>query len=101
MPERKHTRASEVGSARATAQLPGLDIDIGFHRSRDGDWEQVSINVRATPSFEAFARLVESANPFVLWAEAVRLMWAPWLLAAETLMLPSARPRRLPEPRED
>jgi hypothetical protein len=36
------------------------------------------------PSFEAFGRALEAANPFVLWAQAAQLAWLPWL---ETLAL--------------
>jgi hypothetical protein len=63
-----------------------LDIDIIRRRSPDGDWEQVSINVRATPSFAASARVFETANPLAFWAQAAPLMWMPWLLAAQTMM---------------
>jgi hypothetical protein len=68
---------SEDDTTRATAQLPGLDIEI-VHR-RAGDAEQISVHLQAMPSFEAFGRLFENANPFALWAEAAQLMWLPWL----------------------
>lgn len=86
-------------TTRATAHLPGLDIEV-VHRRAPGA-EQISVHVQATPSFEAFGRFVESANPFAFWAEATRLAWLPWLTlfgAAQTLTsLGSARdaPRKL------
>jgi hypothetical protein len=36
--------------------LPGLDIEIIHRRSPSGDAEQISINLQAVPSFEAFGR---------------------------------------------
>ena len=77
----------------ATARLPGLDIEV-VHRSPGGDREEISINLQAVPSFEAFGRFLEAANPFVFWAEATRLTW---LEAARALMLPSSAARTLPK----
>jgi hypothetical protein len=86
-------RDSEIDAVKASAHLPGLDIDIIHKQSPRGDWEQVSINLRATPSFEAFGRFVEAADPFAFWMQAARLMWAPWLIAAQTMMLPQGSQR--------
>jgi hypothetical protein len=86
---------SEIDTTKATAHLPGLDIDIIHRQSPNGDWEQMSINLRATPSFEALGRAFEATDPFTLWVQAARLMWMPWLLAAQTMMLPDGRPRTL------
>ena len=72
---------------RATARLPGLDIEVVHRRSPGGDREEISINLQAVPSLEAFGRFLEAANPFVFWAEATRLTW---LEAARALMLPSS-----------
>jgi len=80
-----------IEPTRATARLPGLDIEIIHRRSPAGDAEQISINLQAVPSFEAFSRYVESANPFAFWAEAVQMTWLPWLAAANA-MLPPSRP---------
>src|SRR5580704_325319 len=96
MPERTHSRESGIDVTKASARLPGLDIDITHRQSPSGEWEQVSINVRATPSFESLGRSFEAADPFTLWVQAARLMWMPWLLAAQTMMLPGDRPRTLP-----
>jgi hypothetical protein len=51
---------------QATAHLPGLKIDVLHQRSPDGDAEQISINLQAVPSFEAFSRYMENVNPLVL-----------------------------------
>jgi hypothetical protein len=87
---KRDLRGSEHDATRATARLPGLDIDIVHNRSPEGEWEQISINLRATPSFEAFGRAFEVINPFTFWAYAARLTWLPWLLAAQTMLPPSS-----------
>ena len=71
---------------KAVAHLPGLDIEIVHHQSSDGLAEQISINLKAVPSFEAFARFYETMNPFVFWAEATRLVWFPWVEAMRAAM---------------
>ena len=73
---------------RATARLPGLEIEILHRRMPGGEGEQLSINLLALPSFEALCRAVESASPFTLWAQAVGMIWLPWFGVARTLMLP-------------
>jgi hypothetical protein len=72
---------------RATTRLPGLDLEIVHRRSPEGDREEISINLQAVPSFQAFGRFLEAANPFVFWAEATRLTW---LEAARALTPPKA-----------
>src|SRR5215470_5291748 len=89
------SRPSEFDATRATARLPGLDIEIIHRRAPDGDAEQISINLQAAPSFEAFGRFLEGANPFAFWMAAAQLAWAPWLEAAR-VMLPASAARSLP-----
>jgi hypothetical protein len=96
MPEGTYSPKSEIDAVKASAHLPGLDIDIIHRQSQSGDWEQISINLRAAPSFDALGRVFEAADPFALWAQAVRSMWMPWWLVAQTMMLPDARTRSLP-----
>jgi hypothetical protein len=91
---------SEIDSTRATAHLPGLDIEIVHHHSPDGLTEQVSINLTATPSLEAFARSIDAWNPFAFWAETMRLAWFPWVEATRAMapgLFPSL-PKAKPEP---
>ena len=76
------------GTTRATARLPGLEIEIVHRRLPGVEAEQISINLQAMPSFEAFGRFLETANPFAFWAQAVQMAWFPWLGTARTLMLP-------------
>jgi hypothetical protein len=75
-------------TTRATAHLSGLDIEIVHRRSPTADPEQVSISLQAVPSFDAFERFLQTANPFAFWVEAAQLAWFPWLGAASALMLP-------------
>lgn len=90
--------AAETGTTRATAHLPGLDIEIMHRRAVEGHAEQISINLRAVPSFEAFGRALEAANPFAFWAQAAQLAWLPWF---ETLALPWTHTPSLPRPSGD
>ena len=63
-------------TTRATAHLPGLDIEIVHRRSPIADVEQISISLQAVPSFE------HSGASFR------QLAWFPWLGATSGLMLP-------------
>jgi hypothetical protein len=78
----------EDGTIRATAHLPGLKIEIVHSRSPTADAEQISINLRAVPSFDAFGRALQTASPFVFWAQAAQMAWLPWLEAASALIFP-------------
>jgi hypothetical protein len=75
-----------IDATRATARLPGLDIEIVHRRLPGGEAEQDSINLEAVPSFEVFGRFVESADPFAFWAQAAQMAWLPWLAAAQTML---------------
>jgi hypothetical protein len=81
----------------AKAQLPGLDIEIVHRRSPGEVAEEISITLRAVPSFEAFGRYLETANPFFFWAQAMQLAWLPWLQAARAMSVPDLP--QLPKPR--
>jgi hypothetical protein len=85
-PDRTDPRQPEP--TRATARLPGLEIEIVHGRSPDGEREQISITMQAVPSFAAFEQYLRAMNPYALWAEAARLAWAPWLQAARITALP-------------
>jgi len=92
---------SEVGATRATARLPGLNIEVVHRRSPDGDSEQISINLQAVPSFEAFGRFLEAANPFTFWVQASGLAWLPWFEAVRAAMLPFSSAPSLPKAGSD
>jgi hypothetical protein len=92
---------SERGATKATARLPGLNIEIVHRQSPSGDAEQISIHLQAMPSFEAFGRFLEDANPFAFWVQASRLAWLPWLEAARAMMLPFGAAPSLPKAGSD
>jgi hypothetical protein len=87
-------------TTRATAHLPGLDIEIEHRRSPNADAERISIHLQAAPSFEAFGRFLEAANPFAFWVRAVQLAWQPWLGAAGMLAPREGAGKALPKPPE-
>ena len=84
--------SSDNDNTRAAASLPGLEIEIVHRRPQGDDLEAFSINLQAMPSFEAFGRFLETANPFVFWVQAMeqamQMAWLPWLGASRALMLP-------------
>jgi hypothetical protein len=81
-------RHDEDDTTRATATLPGLKVEIVHRQSPGGDAEQISINLQAVPSFDAFGRFLETANPFLFWAHVAQMAWAPWIEAARSIALP-------------
>ena len=84
-----------MDETRATARLPHLDVEIVHRRLPEEQAEQLAVSLRASPSFDAFARHLDAqallwpwlaANPFVLWQRLLQVAWQPWL----------GRPRRAP-----
>ncbi len=71
-------------TTRATAHLPGLEIEI-VHRRPTDNVEQILINLQAAPSFEAFGKFLETANPFAFWFRVAEIAWLP---VADMMMLP-------------
>ncbi len=77
-----------MDETRATARLPHLDIEI-IHRRLPGERaEQLAISLRASPSFDAFARALDlqaalwpwlALNPLLAWQRLVLSTWQPWL----------------------
>jgi hypothetical protein len=72
---------------RATADLPGLEIEIIHQRTFD-NVEQISIKLQAVPSFDAFGQFLETANPFAFWFRAVEIAWLPWSGLPQMMMQP-------------
>lgn len=94
---KRDPQQSEERATKATARLPGLNIEVIHRQSPSGDAEQISIHLQAVPSFEAFGRFLEEANPFAFWVQASRLAWLPWLEAARLAMLPFGGTAALPK----
>jgi hypothetical protein len=90
--------AGPPDAVRASAHLPGLDIEIIHHRPPAGDAEHIAINLQAMPSFAAFGRSIEAANPFAFWLQAMevaQVFWTPWLTVASAMMGQGSLPRPL------
>jgi hypothetical protein len=64
---------------RMRGQLPHMDIDIVYRRTRAGDRESIAINVETVSMPEAFERLLVTSNPFFFWAQVAEAAWRPWL----------------------
>ena len=96
LPDRNHD-----DTTRAVAHLPGLDIAIEHRRSPNADAELISIQLQAMPSFEAFGRALDAANPFAFWVKAAQLVWMPWLGALQSFAPAERANKTLPKPPED
>jgi hypothetical protein len=85
---------SDYEETTAVAHLPQLDIEIRHRRpwqgEGEGGGEELTITVRAAPSFEAFGRVLEAANPMLFWMRWMQAAWAPWLAFGG-----ATRPRRI------
>ncbi|HUB65107.1 MAG TPA: hypothetical protein VL996_11835 [Methylocella sp.] len=92
-------REGHFEETRATARLPNLDIEIVHGRSADGAAEYLSLSLQAIPSFAAFGRAMEAANPFYFWMRLAQTAWAPWL-GSNAARLPPKNTARLPGPPE-
>jgi hypothetical protein len=100
--EFKAAAASDnVDPTTANIQLPALAITIEHQQAANGKAEQISINIQAVPSFEAFGHFLEQANPFAFWIQATQLAWAPWLEATRAMTLPWVGRARLSNTRPD
>jgi hypothetical protein len=100
LPQSKQSEndAGGVDAVRASASLPGLDVEITHRPAIEGEAEEISIHLRAAPSFEAFGRALGATDLFTFWTQSAQLAWLPWLEAARTLALPWTP--TLPRPRE-
>ena len=94
---KRDSEQGERGTTKATARLPGLNIEVVHRQSPSGDAEQISIHLQAMPSFEVFGRFLEDVNPFAFWMQASRLAWLPWLEAARLATLPFSTTPALPK----
>jgi hypothetical protein len=84
--ERTVLQDTKDNVTRATARLPGLDIEIVHQQSPNADAEEITIHLRAMPSFEAFGQFLQTANPFAFWTRAAQTAWLPWFETTRALM---------------
>lgn len=68
-----------MDETKATARLPGLDIELKRRVDAQEGAEYVSVTLRATPSLDAFAgALHPMALPMALWQSWFTLTQAFW-----------------------
>lgn len=80
---------------RITAHLPTIDIELMHRELPEQNAELMTVQIRATPSFEAMERwLAQSATfalgqPFALqfWTDMLVPAWLPWLAMNPALAL--------------
>jgi hypothetical protein len=72
---------------RASARLPGLDIEIVHRRAAEDGTEEISIGLRAIPRVEVFIRAFEATG---LWTHAMQSAWQPCLVATRVFAVPGA-----------
>ena len=84
-----------MDETKATARLPGLDIELKRRVDEAEGAEYVSISLRASPSLDAFSSAL--ANPFAMplalwqgWMDMAQAFWRPYLTQ-------SHEPPRLPK----
>src|ERR1700746_2504585 len=75
-------------TTRATASLPRLGLSSSTASGKTRMPKRFQLICQAVPSFEAFGRFIETANPFAGWAQVARMAWVPWLGGTKALMLP-------------
>jgi hypothetical protein len=87
--------ATPLEDTRITAKLPGLDVEIRHRELVAGDGEELTVRMRATPSFEAVGASLLPAmsglaalHPMVVWTNMMHQAWQPWL---RLMALPSER----------
>lgn len=102
MPDFKEIYAErEAEPTTTTARLPHLDIEIEHRPAAGGEGERISIHVEAVPSFESFGRILQAANPWSFWTQAMQLAWSPWLNGAHALNAMMFTPWGLPRSLRD
>ena len=91
-----------MDETRATARLPHLDIEIVHRQLPEERAEQLAISLRASPSFDAWARAADlqaalwpwlALNPLFAWQRLLLSVWQPWL-DQQRVALARQRPAR-------
>ncbi len=72
---------------RARAALPGMTLEIVHRPAGEGTPETIGLMLKGSPNLPGFADLMALpppgapgavADPFALWTEITRQVWAPW-----------------------
>jgi len=81
-----------MDEVKATARLPGLDIELKRRVDEQEGVEYVSVTLRAVPSLDAFTLALQPmALPLALWQgwfDMAHAFWQPFLPAQEPKRLP-------------
>lgn len=94
-----------MDETRAIARLPHLDVEIWHRRLPEEHAEQLAISLKATPSFEGFAKALEqqapwpwlALQPWLVWGQIVQAVWQPWLAALSAAAAGRSQPAPLTE----
>ncbi|MBP2315790.1 hypothetical protein [Azospirillum soli] len=81
---------------KLTAALPNLDIQILHREDKERGAEIITMQITATPSFDAVRGMIGPAFPMMglwaapmqAWSAMVQQAWAPWLSAFAPNRLP-------------
>jgi hypothetical protein len=92
-PEAFITEIPTMPEASITAHLPTVDIELMRRHVPEQNAELITVQIRATPSFEAMERwlsqypVLPTGNPFQWWTDLMRAAWQPWLAMNPALAL--------------
>jgi hypothetical protein len=92
-----------MDETRAVAKLPHLNIEVTHRRLSEEDAQQLTVSVRAVPSFGAVARWLElhpawpwlAMSSFAAWHRTILGLWGPmqtgwpWMVAGRASALES------------
>jgi hypothetical protein len=79
--------------ATITAHLPTVDIEFMRRRVPEQNAELITVQIRATPSFEAMERWLTQSpslplgDAFQWWTDLMLAAWQPWLVINPALAL--------------
>ncbi|MBL8806225.1 MAG: hypothetical protein JNN22_05195 [Rhodospirillales bacterium] len=84
MSEKTPTPPEEI---RARAVLPGMTLEIVHRPAGEGSPETIGLVLKGSPNLPGLAEMMALpppasptalADPFALWTEITRQVWAPW-----------------------
>jgi hypothetical protein len=79
--------------ASITAHLPTIDIELKRRSIPEQNAELITVQIRATPAFEAMERWVAQSSalpfgtPLQWWTDMMLAAWQPWLRLNPALAL--------------
>ena len=88
-PEAARSRSDRPERRQLSVMICNL-IGAGAHSAAQDPEDLLAITSACQVHIQAVT------NPLTFWVQATRFMWMPWLLTAQTMLLPADRPRTLP-----